>query len=201
MKRSESVLRELLFQAVELKNFGFSQLELSKKLGLSLSIINSVIKRLESMGAVIISPQGFKIVDSVKILYYWSSLRNLDKDIVFMIRIDSSVSNIEKLMPGGALFTAFTAYKLKYNDVPSDYSSVFIYADDKTLDVIKSRISKLKTSVGNPNFFVLKFDPLLTIYKSIPSSQVFVDLWNIKGWQAKEFFNALTKRMNLSEAN
>lgn len=193
MKKTEAVYREILYRAIEKKEFSLTQSELSKKLGLSLSIVNSVVKKLNSIGAVKVMQRSFKILDARKILYLWASLRNLEKDIIFKTRIEMFIRNIEKIMPN-IIFACYSAYKFRFNDVPSDYSEVYVYADEKELDIIKKRLSQ-RIEGRKPNFFVLKKDALLGLYKQIPVSQIFVDLWNLKEWYAKEFVNALERRV------
>jgi predicted transcriptional regulator len=196
MKKTEWVFREILYRAIEKKEFALTQSELSKKLSLSLSILNSAVKRLNSIGAVKITQRNFKIIDIKKILYFWASVRNLEKDIIFKARIEAPVKEIEKNMPN-VIFTAYTAYKLRFNDVVSDYSEVYVYADAEELESVKKRIAKLSLSQKNqtPNFFVIKKDAMLKNYGKIPISQIFVDLWNLKEWYAKDFVIALEKRI------
>ena len=194
MKNQEIIYRELLFRVMERKEFSFTQSELSKKLYISLSIINSAIKRLNKLGAVKIHQRSFNIIDIKKILYLWASIRNLEKDTIFKTRLEIPVREIERLMPD-IVFTAYTSYKLKFNDAPADYSEIYAYADEKQLDAIKKRISKLKLSEKNPNLFILKKDSLMDLYKSLPISQLFVDLWNLKEWYAKEFLTDFERRI------
>ena len=192
MKNQEKIFRELLYKAIEKKEFKLTQSELSKKLAVSLSIVNSAIKKLASIGAVKISKRSFNILDIKKILYFWASLRNLEKDIIFKARIEAPVREIERAMPD-VIFTAYTAYKLKFKDVPADYSEVYVYAEEKELEKIKSRIKSFKVSEKNPNFFALKKDSALAMHKELPLAQIFVDLWNLKEWYAKEFINSFNK--------
>jgi len=194
MKKIEAVYREILYEVLEKKKFSFTQSELSKSLGISLSIVNSAIKRLESMGALKINQRGFNLIDIKKILYYWASIRNLDKDIVFAVRIDLSVRELERFMPN-LMMTAYSAYKFRFDDVPADYSEIYAYANDNEIEIVKKRISKIKTSKGNPNFFLLKKDKLLELYNKIPEGQIFVDLWNLRQWYAKEFLLNFEKRI------
>jgi predicted transcriptional regulator len=196
MKNQELILREILYKAIEEKKYSLTQSELSKKLNISLSIVNSTIKKLDSIGALKIEQRSFKILDIKKILYFWASTRNLEKDIIFKTRINAPVREIERIMPE-IVFTAFTAYKFMFKDVPADYSEVYLYADEKELEIIKKRISKLKTSPDNknPNLIILKQDCLLNFYKKIPLAQLFVDLWNIREWYAKEFLNSLENKI------
>ncbi len=190
MKKLELVYREILYQVIEKKQFEFTQSELSKTLNLSLSIVNSAVKKLESIGSVKIAQRNFRILDIKKMLYLWASIRSLNKDILFKIRIESPIREVERIMPN-VIFTGFTAYKSKFNDVPADYSEVYVYADEKELEIIKKRLSNFKTSEKNPNLFVLKKDNLIKNYKTIPIAQIFVDLWNMKEWYARDFLNAL----------
>jgi len=81
MKNIEAVYRDILYKAIEQKEFRLTQLELSKKLGISLSIVNSAVKKLNSIGAVKINQRSLDVVDVKKILYFWASIRNLKKDI------------------------------------------------------------------------------------------------------------------------
>jgi hypothetical protein len=82
-------------------------------------------------------------------------LNNPRLKFIFKIRIEAPVREIERIMPN-IEFTAFTAYKLAFNDTPADYSEVYAYADEKELEKIKKRISEFKLSENNPNFFKLK---------------------------------------------
>ena len=192
MKKQEAVYREILYNVIEKRENNFTQLEISKKLGISLSIVNSAAKRLKEMGAVKVMQRSFKVLDTKKILYLWASIRNLEKDIIFKTRVEMPVREIEQIMPN-IIFTAYTAYKLKFDDVPADYSEVYVYATDKELEVIKHRLSNMTET--NPNLFILKKDKALELYDIIPTAQIFVDLWNLREWYAKEFINALEKKM------
>ena len=195
MKKIECVYREILYSAIEKEETKMTQSELSKKLGLSLSIVNSAVKKLNSIGAVKILQRSFSVLDIIKILYFWASVRNLERDIIFRIRIDSPVREIERGM-SNVFFTGYTGYKLRFKDVPADYSEVYVYADQRELELIKKRILNFKRlSEDRANLIVLKKDNLMSLYKSIPVSQIFVDLWNLKEWYAKEFVESFEKRI------
>ena len=62
------------------------------------------------MGAVDIRLKNFKIVDIEKILYYWASIRNIEKDVIYETRIDKPIRKIESEMPFGIIFGAYSAY-------------------------------------------------------------------------------------------
>ncbi len=199
MKRTDAIYREILYNAIEMKKFDLTQSELSKRLGISLSIVNSVVKRLNSIGAVKIQQRGFRITDIRKILYFWASLRNLERDIIFKTRVEIPVREIERVMPD-LIFTGYTSYKFRFNDVPADYSEVYVYVDEKELEEIKKRFSKFKLGInGKANLFALKKDSLLDLYKKIPLAQIFADLWNLKEWYAKDFIDAFEKKLKEQE--
>jgi len=196
MKKIEVVYREILYRAVEKKEFNLTQSELSKKLNISLSIINLAVKKLSSLGAVKIQQRSFHVLDIKKILYLWASVRNLEKDIIFHVRLEVPVREIERILPN-ILYTAYSAYKFRFNDAPADYSEVYVYADENETETIKKRISNFRVLKINPNFFVLKKDPFLNLYKEIPLVQIFVDLWNLREWYAKDFITALENKIKI----
>ena len=198
MKKIETVYREILYRTMEKNEFNLTQSELSKKLNISLSIINLAVKKLNFVGALKIKQRSFHVLDIKKILYLWASVRNLKKDIIFQARIEAPIREIERILPS-IFYTAYSEYKFRFNDVPADYSEVYVYADENELEKIKKRISdfkiSLKNSQTNPNFFVLKKDLSINLYKKIPLAQIFVDLWNMKEWYAKDFIDAFENNL------
>ena len=188
MKKVELVYREILYQAIEKNNKELTQSYLANALNISLSTVNLAIKPLEKMNAIKIKKMGFNIIDIKKILYYWASKRNLEKDIIYKTRVEAPVKEIEKQMPNNIVFTAFSAYKFKFKDVPADYSEVYIYADED----IKKRF---KENNKVPNLFILKKDNAEKYGKTATIANLFVDLWNLNQWYAKDFLNALEAKI------
>ena len=184
MKKVELVYREILYNAIENNNRALTQSYLANALQISLSTVNLALKPLEAMNAVKIKKMGFSIIDIKKILYYWASKRNLEKDIIYKTRVDLQVKDIEKQMPDNIVFTAYSSYKFKFKDVPADYSEVYIYGDED----IKKRF---KENNKTPNLFVLKKDSSEKYGKTTTIANLFVDLWNLRQWYAKDFLNAL----------
>lgn len=190
MKKAELVYMELLYNSIEKKNRRLTQSYLSSHLRISLSTVNLALKPLCRMGAINIKRMYFEIVDVKKILYYWASIRNPEKDIIYKTRVEMPVREMEKLMPGNIIFTSYSAYKLRFNDVPADYSEVYVYGSED----IKKRF---KENNKNPNLFVLKKDNTLDKYgKSVTLGNLFVDLWNLKEWYAKDFLKALEVKID-----
>ncbi len=194
MKKIELVYREILYQSLEKKNSKLTQLALASKLNISLSTVNHALKPLRAMGAIEVKLKNFTVIDGKKILYYWASLRNIGKDIIYETRVDKPIQKIESEMPSNVVFGAFTAYKFKFKDVPADYSEVCVYGNDEISDEIKKRFPESKNV---PNLFVLKKDELMEEYGQITTlAQTFVDLWNLKEWYAKDFLIALEEKIN-----
>jgi len=190
MKRSEEIYREILFQSMENKNNKLTQTYIANTLKVSLSIVNFSLKPLIRMNSIKINQRSLDIIDRKKILYYWASIRNIEKDIIYKTRIDKDIRKIESEMPNNILYGAYSAYKFKFKDVPADYSEIYIYSSINNLDEIEKRFPK---NNKNPNLFVLKRDDNM---REITIAQIFVDLWNLKEWYAKEFLKALEVKLD-----
>jgi len=188
MKRIEEVHREILFQSMENNRNNLTQSHLAKALNVSLSVINIALKPLKQMNAIRINQRSFDVIDKRKILYYWASTRNIEKDIIYKTRAEKAVSKIESEMPNDAVYAGYSAYKFKFKDVPADYSEVYAYSDNA--EEIKKRFPENKK---NPNIFVLKKDRNM---KKITIAQIFVDLWNLKEWYAKDFLKSMEEKIN-----
>ena len=192
MKRTEEVYRELLYH-VEKGNAKLTQKAISDKLGISLSNVSNALQPLRRMNAISVKKMCFYIVNPKKILYHWASLRNLKKDIVYATRYEKSVVEIEKLMPDSAIFTAYSGYRLRFKDTPADYSEVYIYSND--IKEIKKRFPESKNTA---NIFVLKKDKNMDKYGKIATNaNIFVDLWNLAEWYAKDFLKAMEQKWNI----
>lgn len=189
MKKVELVYKEILYQAIEKNNREITQLELSKKLGISLSTVNLAIKKLQKINSVKVQNMNFKVIDARKIIYLWASERNLERDIAYKTRIEMPVREIERIMPD-ATFAAYSAYKFRFKDVPADYSEVYVCASLQELEEIKKRFPENNKT---PNIFVLKKEGEYGKTETI--AQIFVDLWNLKEWYASEFLKALEKKL------
>ncbi len=176
----------------------FTQKELSARLHISIGNINMALGRLESINAVAKEKRSFHISALDRLLLYWASYRRLDKDRVYTATSELSIAETESSLPNGIAFTAYTAYKKIYSSVPADYSEIFVYATDDAVTTIKQRFPKQSRF---PNLFVLAADRVLSErikekkMDVVPLPNLFVDLWNIKTWYAKDFVDALSKRL------
>lgn len=173
-----------------------TQKEIAERLGISLSTVNNALEPLARIGAIEKRNLGFRLIDKEKALTYWASARNLEKDIVYKTRVEIPITEIEKQMPSGVAFTAFTAFRLRFKDVPADYSEVYVYANEEELAELKKRFPQ---KGGPPNMIVLAKPTRLEGEKIVPNELLFVDLWNLKEWYAREFLNALRQKMGVGQ--
>ncbi|MGI0141368.1 MAG: hypothetical protein ACREBF_01810 [Candidatus Micrarchaeales archaeon] len=180
----------------------FTQLSLSKSLGLSLSTVNAAVVNLRDISAVRVKQRSFEVVAFDRLLLYWATHRLLKKDIIYQTRVDMPVREIERSMPQEIAFTGYTAYRLIFKEAPADYSEVYVYATEPGLSIVKKRFPK---NDKIPNVVVLKCDGNLKNaieqgklkHSSVCEAQVFVDLWNMGEWYAKDYVDALAKRVGI----
>ena len=81
--------------------------------------------------------------------------------------------------------TAFTAFRHLLNKTSADYDHVYFYSN--RIEKISKRFPK---SQRPPNIYILKPDPYLLKSKKLGLAQLFVDLWNLSEWYAKDFQEA-----------
>ncbi len=194
MFKKEVIWRYILSEALEKKVFIFRQKEIAHFLGISTSTVFNALKIPRKLGAIEVTGRNFRLRDLEKLLLFWATHRNLEKDLIYSTFVPLPVREIEGLMPPNVIFGFFSAYRLAYNETPADYSVVYIYSDD--LKEIKKRFPDKK---GNKNLFILKPDKWLCSFGKItPKVQTFVDLWNIPEWYSKDFLEGLKLKMNLN---
>lgn len=185
----ERVYREILCTILDekKKDVMFKQKELQEKTGLSISTVNYALKPLENMNTIEKKPFGFRVIDPKRILIYWASIRKLSKDIVYKTFVNEKVEKIEASVPSQSVFTAYSAFKFRFKKIPSEYNEVVIYGNKEDF---KERFSE-ENKKFKPNMIVLNLDEHLLKFKIIPIAQIFVDLWNLNTWYAKEFLKKL----------
>jgi hypothetical protein len=184
MRKKEWVYREILYQVLEKRVHFFKQKNLAEICGVSIGNVNKSLDPLEKMNCIEKKPRGFHVIDPKKMLLYWASIRNLDKDIVYETRNNKPVDETEKELPP-VIFTAYSGYKFLFKSIPADYSEVWVYGGGEAVE------DRFKQAHGRPNIFVLKMDEHLKKFREIPLAQLFVDLWNINTWYANDFLKKL----------
>ncbi|MEK7202890.1 MAG: hypothetical protein AAB653_01060 [Patescibacteria group bacterium] len=191
MLKKEIIWREILFQAIEKKKMQFRQKDLAEKFGFSLSTVFNALKIPRSAGAIDVKGRFFRVIDIEKFLAIWGANRNFKKEIIYKTHVALPILKLEAKMPKSAVYTACSAYRLKFKDAPADYDKVYVYV--KNLKEIKNKFPPQK---GYENLIVLKADNLLKDYGRFPPiAQVYVDLWNLKEWYAHDFLKALKNKI------
>lgn len=192
MKKIEYIWRHLLYQALEEREFSFGQQALAQRLGLSSSTVNLALKPLRQLGAVRIGKRHSEVVDPEKILYHWASHRQLS--LISKIRVNLSILEIEGLLPNQTIPTAYTAIRERFGEPPTDYDKVYCYHSQP--QIVIGRFQGQITP-GPANLFILEADPHLSDYESqITLGQLFVDLWNLPDWYARDSVNFLKTKIN-----
>jgi len=189
LSKTEMVWRHLLVGALDEESRRSSITKLSDELGLGTTTIHRALERPRSIGAVLGSASGLRVLDPKRLLLLWAATRDLAGDIVYPTRVRNSVAEIEHRLPPSAIPTAFTAFvRHEGRNLVADYDQVVIYGNGPELR------RRFPTARGESNLLVLEPDPLLQRYGAVaPRCQVYVDLFNLPGWQAQRFLNALEK--------
>lgn len=186
MKKIELIYSEILYEVIEKSNRNLTQLNLATKLGISLSTVNLAISHLYKINSIRKSLKYFTVIDPKRILLYWASIRNLEKDIIYRTRANASVVEIEKRMPSDVIYACYPAYKFAFKNIPADYSEVYVYSNN--IAEIKKRFPE---NNNPPNLFVLRKD-----ISKMTKANIFVDIWNLKEWYAREFLKALEEKLH-----
>lgn len=193
MFKKEIIWREILFQATEKNQNRFTQKDLAKKFGFSLSTVFNALKVPRNCGAIKVTGRDFIVIDVEKFINIWATFHQLKKEIIYQTHSDLSARDIEGQVSPGTIFAAFSAYRKKYHQSPTDYDKVYLYADQKQLEEIKKRFLPKK---GYQNLIILQADSHLDDFGSItPDVQTYVDLWNLSEWYAKDFLDALKEKI------
>jgi len=190
MLRKERIYRELVWLA-ERERLS-TQRELAGACGVSLNLVNSVVRELRRIGALAVYPMRLNILDPAKVLYTWASQRNLERDISLKYAIGLPIHEIEKSMPGDVVFTSFSGWRLKVGQAPFDYNRVYVYVRPAVEPIVKRLFSMLPRSRGDPNTFVMTVDDPHLFARSehqiAPTGQLFVDIYALPSTPMTESF-------------
>jgi DNA-binding transcriptional regulator YhcF (GntR family) len=190
--KKDRVYREILYGVLEKNIRSFKQAELSKECKLSLSTVNYALEPLERMNAIEKKRFGFSVIDARKILLFWASIRKIEREIVYQTYLNESVEKIESEIPANSIFTAYSAFKFRFKEIPSEYSEVIVYGEKEDFE---KRFGKENLKF-KPNLIVLKLDEHLLKFKIAPLAQIYVDLWNLPTWYAKDFLKKMEEKLH-----
>ncbi|MEK7494993.1 MAG: hypothetical protein AAB569_03995 [Patescibacteria group bacterium] len=186
MLKIEYIWRELLDRVIEKRNPDFTIIELAKKYSLSTSVVNHALIPLRNLNIVKINKTSSKVVDWERLLFFWATRRNLKKDIIYSTFSPLLVYDREGLMPSDVIPTVFTGFRHLLKKTPADYDHIYFYSNK-----IEKIIKRFPKSKRPPNIFILKPDSYLIKSKKLGLAQLFVDLWNLPEWYAKDFQEAV----------
>lgn len=193
MKKIEFIWRHILYQTIEKRLIRFQQQELAARFAISSSTVHAALSPLRRLGGVSVNGRGFEVIDYEKILYHWANHRDLTADLTHAMRVNLPITAIESGLPYATTPTAFTAVRERFDEPPADYDKVYCYTDDP--DNVQKRFEKEQTR-GTPNLYLLKPDPFLSTYPTIPLAQVFADVWNLSDWYAKDFVRQIKEAID-----
>ena len=190
MLKKERVYRELVWLAE--RKTSITQRELARACGVSLNLVNSVVRELRRIGAVAVRPHGLAILHPAKILYAWASQRHLEGDLSLRCAINLPVHEIEGNMPGEAVFTAFSGWRLRAGQAPFDYRTVYVYVRPQALPIVNRLLSTLPRARGEANVFVMAVEDPHLFSRSerqlAPVGQIFVDIYALPTTPTTEGF-------------
>jgi len=191
MMKKERIYREILHRHYEEGEHRLRLREVANRCGVSPGLVSHVLKPLRRMGAIPMHARWFEVLDAWKILLFWCSVRRLWKDVIYLNRLDIPVEKIEGMVPPKTVFTAYTGFKHRFGYVPADYGEVLVYG---FAEAFTERFGETQ-HIENPNLIVLKPDEHLLKFSKTPLAQIYVDLWNLETWYAREFLTKLEKHL------
>ena len=186
--RTDAVFRELLRGTMEEKAVRFTVRGLAESTGVPPSTVSHALRPLKGMGAIKMERRGFRVVNARKALLYWCSARDLPASVVYSTRLEMRVEEIEGMVPPGAIFTAYTAFRHRFGTAPSEYGEVYAYGSP---DDFAKRFGEPRDGGGVENLIVLAVDEHLKKLGKATLAQIYVDLWNIPTWYAQDFIDAM----------
>lgn len=195
MMKIETIYHYLLNSALEDKRYKFTQQEIAKSFGYSLSTVNHALKVPEAIGAIRKTSKFFILGDFKKLLYYWATVRRFKKDIIYQTYVDAPVVEIEGLLPKESIYACYSAGRRILQEAPADYAKVYFYFNIEKIEIVKNRF--LPNDKKEPNLFILLKSFDMNKYGLITTiPQTFVDIWNLSDWYSKDFTQALEEKID-----
>ena len=127
--------------------------------------------------------------------YTWlNDHRSLLYDTKISLHVDLPIQEAEGLLPDETIATGYTAVRERFGEPPADYDKIYCY--HKNPKIVKERFLP-HIRKGSYNLFILQTDPQLTRYgDKITLAHLFVDLWNMTDWYAKDFTTFLKGKID-----
>ena len=195
MRKIETIWHDILYEALNKGTFKRTQQEIAGKLGFSLSTVNHALNIPTQIGAIRKESKFFVLEDFKKLLYYWASVRNLARDVIYQTRVDLPILEIEGQAPSDSVYACYSAARHVLGEPPADYAAVYFYLDRDHLAQFQERFPP--NTDAPPNVIALRMPKNLPHTKEGTTLvQTFVDVWNLKDWYAKDFTRALEEKID-----
>ena len=197
MKKIETIWHHLLWEAITNKKFSHTQLKLSGEFGYSLSTVHHAITKIAAVGAVRMGPKSFEVENVKKLLYYWASVRNLEKCIRYRTYFPGAILQAQGELPAGGIYGGYTAAAHILGTAPADYDKIYYYYPDE--EEFKRRFPP--NAKYPANIFMLAMPDIGAYANRYPGGtttlpHTFVDIWNMADWFAADFIGALEERID-----
>lgn len=195
MKKIETIWHYILMRALTDGVFRHTQQDVAKLFSFSLSTVNYALATPTAIGAIRKESKFFVLADVMKLLYYWASVRNLKRRIIYQTFTPVPVQQIESLAQPTSIFACYGAAKMILGEASADYAAVYFYENLANLTGVKNRFPPDAHSPSN--VFVLAKPRFMEPYGQITTLPLtFVDIWNLSDWYAKDFTNALEEKIH-----
>lgn len=197
MKKIETIWHHILHEALLQRRYRQTQQELAATFHYSLSTIHHALIVPTQIGAIRKESKFFVLESFQKLLYYWASLRNLERDIIYQTFIPESVPRLEGLAIPGSIFACYSAARLHLKEAPADYARVYWYIAEKDLERARERFPPRDRKKAEANMIGLRMPPTFPRYGPATTLvQTFVDIWGLRDWYSKDFTRALEEKIN-----
>lgn len=195
MKKIETIWHHILYEALEHKQFQFTQQELATRFSYSLSTVHHAIAVPSRIGAVRKESKFFVLEHYMKLLLYWASVRNLNRSIIYQTYSPLSVQEREGFIAPTAVYACYSAGRRILGEPPADYDQVYYYDDLATIDEIRRRFPP--TDSGRPNVFVIRASTMIRQHGQVTTiPQTYVDIWGLSDWYSADFTRALEEKIH-----
>lgn len=197
MKKIETIWHHLLWETLEHRIFEFTQQELAREFGYSLSTIHHAVTKVAAIGAVRIGPKSFVVENAKKLLYYWASVRNLEKYLRYSTYYEGPILTAQGELPAGGIYGGYPAARHILGFAPADYDKIYYYCQD--VEEFKRRFPE--NHKYSDNMFVLTMPGIQAYTDRYPGgttslAHTFVDIWNMADWFAADFITALEEKID-----
>lgn len=197
MKKIETIWHHILHEAVTNHNYRHTQQDIATRFKYSLSTVHHALEVPSQLGAIRKESKFFILEDFKKLLYYWASVRRLERDLIYKALAKGSISSLEGLAVPGSIFACYSAATHYLGEPPTDYAKVYWYLNAEELKMARSRFPAASKKKAEDNVFFLKMPPVMKQYGDYTTRiQTFVDIWNLRDWYARDFCKVLEEKID-----